>query len=48
MRVQTKRGYTFCNPIGLAAGVDNTARAVDGLFDLGFGFVEAGSVTAEQ
>ena len=32
MRVKTKRGYTFSNPIGLAAGFDTTGVAVDGLF----------------
>ena len=35
----------FENPIGLAAGFDKHAEAVDGLFDLGFGFIEVGSVT---
>jgi dihydroorotate dehydrogenase len=35
----------FANPIGLAAGFDKNARAVDAILDLGFGFVEAGTVT---
>ncbi|KAH7433954.1 hypothetical protein KP509_07G094400 [Ceratopteris richardii] len=38
-------GRTFSNPIGLAAGFDKNAEAVDGLLGIGFGFVEVGSVT---
>jgi dihydroorotate dehydrogenase len=38
-------GLTFPNPVGLAAGFDKNAEAVDPLFRLGFGFVEAGGVT---
>ncbi|KAM4614581.1 dihydroorotate dehydrogenase (quinone), mitochondrial [Discoglossus pictus] len=38
-------GHKFRNPVGLAAGFDKHAEAVDGLFKLGFGFVEIGSVT---
>ncbi|OYX07904.1 MAG: dihydroorotate dehydrogenase (quinone) [Rhizobiales bacterium 32-66-8] len=38
-------GLDFPNPVGLAAGYDKHAEAVDALFGLGFGFVEAGSVT---
>ncbi|KAL4638325.1 hypothetical protein ACB092_03G138900 [Castanea dentata] len=38
-------GRKFSNPIGLAAGFDKNAEAVDGLLALGFGFVEVGSVT---
>ncbi|QSL64691.1 hypothetical protein MERGE_001993 [Pneumocystis wakefieldiae] len=38
-------GKTVSNPVGLAAGVDKQAEAIDGLFDLGFGYVEVGSVT---
>ncbi|THH33945.1 hypothetical protein EUX98_g200 [Antrodiella citrinella] len=33
------------NPIGLAAGFDKDGEAVDGLFNLGFSWVEIGSVT---
>jgi dihydroorotate dehydrogenase len=33
------------NPVGIAAGFDKDAEAIDGLFDLGFGYVEIGSVT---
>jgi dihydroorotate dehydrogenase len=35
----------FANPLGLAAGFDKDAEAVDALIGLGFGFVEAGTVT---
>lgn len=38
-------GRRFSNPIGLAAGFDKNADAVEGLLGLGFGFVEVGSVT---
>ncbi|MDX1975302.1 MAG: quinone-dependent dihydroorotate dehydrogenase [Rickettsiales bacterium] len=38
-------GLTFANPIGLAAGFDKNAYAVDGLLAQGFGFVETGTVT---
>jgi dihydroorotate dehydrogenase len=33
--------------VGVAAGLDKQAEAVDGLFDLGFSYVEIGSVTPE-
>jgi len=38
-------GLRFPNPVGIAAGFDKNAVAVDGLFRLGFGFVEVGSLT---
>ncbi|GGD09735.1 quinone-dependent dihydroorotate dehydrogenase [Halopseudomonas salina] len=38
-------GLTFDNPVGLAAGLDKNALAVDGLAALGFGFLEVGTVT---
>ena len=38
-------GLSFPNPIGLAAGFDKSAEAVEGLGRLGFGFVEVGTVT---
>ncbi|KAH8108844.1 Dihydroorotate dehydrogenase, partial [Phellopilus nigrolimitatus] len=38
-------GETLSNPIGLAAGFDKNGEAIDGLFNLGFGWVEIGSVT---
>ncbi|XP_066438827.1 dihydroorotate dehydrogenase (quinone), mitochondrial [Eleutherodactylus coqui] len=41
----TVLGHKFRNPVGLAAGFDKHAEAIDGLFKMGFGFVEIGSVT---
>ncbi len=38
-------GLDFKNPIGLAAGYDKNAVAVNGLAALGFGHIEAGTVT---
>ena len=38
-------GLTFKNPVGLAAGFDKNASYVDELANLGFGFVEIGTVT---
>ncbi|XP_072587695.1 dihydroorotate dehydrogenase (quinone), mitochondrial isoform X3 [Vulpes vulpes] len=38
-------GHRFRNPIGIAAGFDKHGEAVDGLYKMGFGFVEIGSVT---
>ena len=38
-------GLTFSNPIGLAAGFDKDGIALESLAALGFGFVEAGTVT---
>lgn len=38
-------GMTFDNPVGLAAGLDKNAIAVDGLAGMGFGFIEVGTVT---
>uniref|UniRef100_A0A8D2HTZ2 Dihydroorotate dehydrogenase (quinone), mitochondrial n=1 Tax=Urocitellus parryii TaxID=9999 RepID=A0A8D2HTZ2_UROPR len=38
-------GHKFRNPVGIAAGFDKHGEAVDGLYKLGFGFVEVGSVT---
>ncbi len=42
---QTLWGLEFANPIGLAAGFDKDAEAVDAMLAQGFGFVEAGTVT---
>ncbi|WP_445679212.1 quinone-dependent dihydroorotate dehydrogenase [Radicibacter daui] len=42
---QTLWGLEFANPIGLAAGFDKDAEVMDPLLQMGFGFVEAGSVT---
>jgi dihydroorotate dehydrogenase len=36
---------TFPNPIGVAAGFDKNAEAKAGLFSLGFGFLEVGTLT---
>ncbi|MGK6354923.1 quinone-dependent dihydroorotate dehydrogenase [Sphingomonas sp. DT-207] len=38
-------GIDFPNPIGLAAGLDKNAEAIPGLFALGFGSVEIGTLT---
>ena len=38
-------GLDFSNPLGLAAGFDKNVEVVDSLLNLGFGFVEAGTVT---
>ncbi|KDD75108.1 hypothetical protein H632_c867p0, partial [Helicosporidium sp. ATCC 50920] len=38
-------GRALSNPLGLAAGFDKSAEAMEGALDLGFGFVEVGSVT---
>ncbi|ANK80311.1 MAG: dihydroorotate dehydrogenase (quinone) [Rhizobiales bacterium NRL2] len=38
-------GLTLANPVGLAAGFDKDAEAVDGLLRMGFGFIEVGGVT---
>ncbi|KAK9763433.1 Dihydroorotate dehydrogenase (quinone), mitochondrial [Basidiobolus ranarum] len=40
-------GKKFSNPLGLAAGFDKHGEAIDSMFDMGFGFVEVGSVTPE-
>jgi dihydroorotate dehydrogenase len=38
-------GLNFPNPVGIAAGFDKNAEVPDALLRLGFGFVEAGTVT---
>ncbi|XP_064536856.1 dihydroorotate dehydrogenase (quinone), mitochondrial-like isoform X2 [Drosophila montana] len=40
-------GRPISNPIGIAAGFDKNGEAVRGLKDLGFGFIEIGSVTPQ-
>ncbi len=40
-------GLEFPGPLGLAAGFDKDARAIDGLATMGFGHVEVGTVTAQ-
>lgn len=44
---QTLFGLNFPNPIGLAAGLDKNAVALPAWAALGFGFIEAGTVTAK-
>ena len=41
----TIAGVTFPNRVGLAAGMDKNAEAISGLFALGFGSVEVGTLT---
>ncbi|MBW4331280.1 quinone-dependent dihydroorotate dehydrogenase [Stakelama sp. CBK3Z-3] len=41
----TIAGLAFPNPIGLAAGLDKDAQAIDGFTALGFGHVEVGTLT---
>jgi dihydroorotate dehydrogenase len=41
----TVMGLTFPNPVGLAAGMDKNGDHIDALGSLGFGFIEAGTVT---
>src|SRR5215207_6905112 len=38
-------GLEFPNPVGIAAGFDKNAVAINQLASLGFGFVEIGTVT---
>ena len=38
-------GKSLSNPVGLAAGYDKHAEAIDAILDIGFGAVEVGSVT---
>ena len=38
-------GLSFPNPVGLAAGLDKNGDYIDAMGDLGFGFVEVGTVT---
>lgn len=38
-------GRDFKNPLGIAAGFDKNAELLPDLFSMGFGFVEAGTVT---
>lgn len=40
-------GIKFSNPIGLAAGFDKDAKFFDEMGDLGFGFVEIGTLTPQ-
>lgn len=38
-------GIGFSNPVGLAAGLDKNGDYIDALAELGFGFIEIGTVT---
>ena len=38
-------GLKFKNPVGLAAGFDKDAKLFNELSDLGFGFIEIGTLT---
>ncbi len=38
-------GLKFPNPIGLSAGFDKKGEVIGPMFDMGFGFIEAGTVT---
>jgi dihydroorotate dehydrogenase len=42
---RTVMGLEFPNPVGLAAGLDKNGEYVDALSELGFGFIEIGTVT---
>lgn len=41
----TVMGLSFKNPVGLAAGLDKDGAHIDALGNLGFGFIEVGTVT---
>lgn len=38
-------GINLTNPVGLAAGLDKNGEYIDALSELGFGFIEIGTVT---
>ena len=42
---RTVFGLTFKNPVGLAAGFDKNAEYIEDMANLGFGFIEIGTVT---
>jgi len=42
---KTVFGLTFKNPVGLAAGFDKNAALIDDFSNLGFGFIEIGTLT---
>jgi dihydroorotate dehydrogenase len=41
----TVMGLQLANPVGLAAGLDKNGRHIDALGNLGFGFIEIGTIT---
>src|ERR1700733_1057497 len=40
-------GLFFANPLGLAAGFDKNAEAIQETLNMGFGFTEIGTITPE-
>jgi len=42
---KTLFGIDFPNPVGLAAGFDKEARHINAFSDMGFGFIEIGTIT---
>jgi dihydroorotate dehydrogenase len=44
---QRVMGLDFPNPVGLAAGLDKNARVLHPLMDMGFGWLELGTVTPQ-
>ncbi len=38
-------GLTFKNPVGLAAGFDKNGEYIESMQDIGFGFIEVGTIT---
>jgi len=38
-------GLVFPNPVGMAAGLDKDGEHIEALGELGFGFIEIGTVT---
>lgn len=42
---KTVAGIIFPNPVGLAAGLDKNADCIDAFAQMGFGFIEVGTVT---
>ena len=48
LQAKTNSGLVFPSCIGLAAGFDKDGVAIQGLMDLGFGFVEIGSITPKS
>jgi dihydroorotate dehydrogenase len=47
MQATSLWGMNFSNPVGMAAGFDKQAEAMQGFHRTAFGFVEIGSVTPE-
>ena len=42
---KTLFGLNFPNPVGLAAGLDKNAEVTDAFAEMGFGFIEIGTIT---